>query len=77
MLIERKLLYVSDVASLVGVSSHRVYEWIHLGLLRAFKFPGSKNWHILVEDLEEFLQSQTFYDNKSENPENQSEGTKI
>ena len=71
MLIERKLLYVSDVASLVGVSSHRVYEWI------PFKFPGSKNWHILVEDLEEFLQSQTFYDNKSENPKNQSEGAKI
>ena len=37
MVINKSILYVSDVASLLGCSSQVVYQLIHSGTLPAFK----------------------------------------
>lgn len=57
MLIEKLVLYVSDVASLLGVSCHVVYQLIHSGKLFAYKIPGSKSWHIPADTLIEYINS--------------------
>ncbi len=53
MQIEKILLHVSDVASLLGVSSQTVYHMIHNGELRSFK--SGKVWKIPTADIEHYL----------------------
>ena len=57
MLVEKLVLYVSDVASLLGVSCYVVYQLIHSGQLFAYKIPGSRSWHIPAESLQEYIRA--------------------
>lgn len=56
--IPKAVLFVSEAASLLGYSSHFVYELIHSGKLYAYKNPGCKTWKIPVEAIMDYLNSQ-------------------
>jgi excisionase family DNA binding protein len=53
MQIEKLVLHVSDAASLLGVSSQKIYEMIHNKELRAFK--AGKAWKIYSTDIEDYI----------------------
>ena len=53
MLLEKQLLYPSDVASLLGCCVHKVYEYLHTGKLRGYK--DGRSWHIPAEAVDEFI----------------------
>jgi excisionase family DNA binding protein len=53
MQIEKIVLHVSDAASLLGVSSQKIYEMIHNGELHAFK--AGKAWKISATDIESYV----------------------
>lgn len=53
MLIEKVLLHVSDVASLLGCSSHKVYELIKGNQLMAHK--EGKAWKIYDDDIQAYI----------------------
>ncbi|MEN6413426.1 MAG: helix-turn-helix domain-containing protein [Veillonellales bacterium] len=55
MLIEKLALHVSDAASLLGVSSQKVYQMIHNNELDAYK--AGKAWKIPVEALKAYMKS--------------------
>lgn len=55
MLIEKKVLYVAEVASLLGCCSQVVYQLIEAGRICAYKEEGRKCWRIPVEALEEYI----------------------
>ncbi|MEN6413446.1 MAG: helix-turn-helix domain-containing protein [Veillonellales bacterium] len=55
MLIEKLALHVSDAASLLSVSSQKVYQMIHNGELKAYK--TGKAWKIPVEALKAYTKS--------------------
>lgn len=56
--IPKSVLYVSEVASILGYSSHFVYNLIHTGQLKAYKNVGCKSWRISVEAIQDYLNSQ-------------------
>lgn len=66
MLIEKKVLYVAEVASLLGCCSQVVYQLIEAGRIRAYKEEGRKCWRIPVEALEEYIANcqKSFTNNK-------------
>lgn len=53
MLIEKVFLHVSDVASLLGCSSHTVYQLIKGGKLIAHK--EGKAWKIYEDDIKVYI----------------------
>lgn len=55
MLIEKKVLYVAEVASLLGCCSQVVYQLIDSGKVKAYKEPGRKCWRIREHALQEYL----------------------
>jgi excisionase family DNA binding protein len=55
MQIEKIVLHVSDAASLLGVSSQKIYEIIHNREPRAFK--AGKAWKIYSTDVEDYVKS--------------------
>ncbi|MEN6412819.1 MAG: helix-turn-helix domain-containing protein [Veillonellales bacterium] len=55
MQIEKLALHVSDAASLLSVSSQRIYQMIHNNELDAYK--AGKAWKIPVEALEAYMKS--------------------
>ncbi len=55
MQIEKLVLHVSDAASLLGVSSHKVYEMIHAGELSAYK--AGKAWKIYDSSIAAYIRS--------------------
>ena len=55
MKIDKKLLFVSDVASMLNCSSHKVYGLIHSGELEGFKDVNGKVWHISEEALQNYI----------------------
>lgn len=64
MLIDKKVLYVAEVASLLGCCSQVVYQLIDSGKLKAYKEPGRKCWRITAEAVDEYIhQSQKEYGN--------------
>jgi len=46
MLVNKTVLYASEVASLLGYSTHTVYRLIHCGKIPAYKEEGCRAWHI-------------------------------
>lgn len=56
MYIGKKVLYVAEVASLLGCCSQVIYQLIDSGKLAAYKEPGRKCWRITEEALNEYLQ---------------------
>lgn len=46
MLINKVVFYASEVAALLGYSTHTVCHLIHTGQLYAFRDPGRKAWRI-------------------------------
>lgn len=66
MLIEKKVLYVAEVAALLGCCSQVVYQLIFSGKLKAYKEPGRKCWRILDTALLEYIDScQKVYGNRA------------
>ena len=59
--IPKSVLYVSEVASVLGYSSHFVYNLIHTGQLKAYKNAGCKSWRITVDSIQDYLNTQTQY----------------
>ena len=57
--IPKTVLYVSEVASVLGYSSHLVYDLIHTGQLKAYKNVGCKSWWIPVDSIQDYLSTQT------------------
>lgn len=55
--ISKTLLHVSDVASLLGYSSHSIYRLIKTNQLTAYKEPGCKVWKIPAFAVEDFVKS--------------------
>ena len=53
MQIEKLVLHVSDAASLIGVSSQKIYQMIHDGELTAYK--AGKAWKIPVKAVEDYI----------------------
>lgn len=53
MLIEKVFLHVSDVASLLGCSSHTVYQLIKSGRLIAHK--EGKAWKVHEDDIKIYV----------------------
>ena len=53
MQIEKLVLHVSDAASLIGVSSQKVYQMIHDKELTAYK--AGKAWKILAKAVEDYI----------------------
>lgn len=56
-LIDRQYLTVAEVAEQLGMNRNTIHRWIHRGLFRAIKIPGSGGWRIDAESLEQYLQS--------------------
>lgn len=57
MLIEKKVLYVAEAASLLGCCAQVVYQLIENGKLQAYKEEGRKCWRIPAEDLESYIKN--------------------
>lgn len=53
MQIEKLVLHVSDAASLIGVSSHKIYEMIRNRELPAYK--AGKAWKIPADTVEDYI----------------------
>ena len=58
MVINKSILYVSDVASLLGCSAQVIYHLIHSGILPAYK--ESKSWRIPENQLQIILTLKCF-----------------
>lgn len=46
--VPKTVLFVSETASLLGVSAYSVYKLIHSKILTAYKDAGSNTWRIPV-----------------------------
>lgn len=57
MQLSKTLLHVSDVASLLGCSSHTVYNLIKTGQLTAYKDARGKAWKIPVSAVEAYVKT--------------------
>lgn len=55
MLIDKKILFVSDVASQLSCSSYKIYDMLHNGELKGFRSGKKGTWHILPEELDKYL----------------------
>ena len=53
MQIEKLVLHVSDVASLIGVSSQKIYQMIHNKEIPAYK--AGKAWKISATAIEDYV----------------------
>ena len=59
MVINKSILYVCDVSSLLGCSSQVVYQLIHSGTLPAFK--EGKAWRIPEKSITDYINSKLLY----------------
>ena len=57
MLIEKKVLYVAEAASLLGCCTQVVYQLIEAGKLQAYKEEGRKCWRIPAEALDLYIKN--------------------
>ena len=57
MLIEKKVLYVAEDASLLGCCAQVVYQLIEAGKLQAYKEEGRKCWRIPAEALDLYIKN--------------------
>ena len=57
MLIEKKVLYVAEAASLLGCCAQGVYQLIEAGKLQAYKEEGRKCWRIPAEALDLYIKN--------------------
>ncbi len=55
--VSKSLLHVSDVASLLGYSSHTIYRLIKTKQLTAYKENGCKVWKIPAFAVEDYIKS--------------------
>ena len=55
MQLEKLVLHVSDAASLLGVSSQKIYQMIHTRELAAYK--AGKAWKISATAIEDYIRS--------------------
>ena len=59
MVINKSILYVSDVASLLGCSAQVIYHLIHSGILPAYK--EGKSWRIPEKSITDYINSKMLY----------------
>ena len=57
MLIEKKVLYVAEAASLLGCCAQVEYQLIEAGKLQAYKEEGRKCWRIPAEALDLYIKN--------------------
>ncbi len=57
MLINKAVLYVSEVACLLGCSAHYIYHLIHTGKLAAYKEDGGRAWKIPEASVMQYINS--------------------
>ena len=57
MLINKTVFFASEAASLLGYSTHTIYQLIHQGKLRAFQVEGHKAWRIPESSIQAYLDS--------------------
>ena len=55
MLIEKKVFFASEVASMLGCSTYKVYELLHSGELKGFRDCEGGTWYIPAESIEEYI----------------------
>lgn len=55
MLINKAVFYASEVAALLGYSTHTVYQLIHTGQIQAFRDEGRKAWRIPESSIHAYL----------------------
>ncbi len=74
MMIDKKVLYVSEVASLLGCCSAVVYKLIENGNLKAYKDAGGKRWQIPELALNDYIQQsqEAFETTKNREPRKRS-----
>ena len=55
MMLDKKLFYVSDVASSLGCSSHKVYAMLRDGELKGFQDTIGGTWRIPANEVEQYI----------------------
>lgn len=55
MLVNKKLLFASDVACLLSCSVQTVYKYLHARVIKGYRFPGTKTWRIPEEEVVKFI----------------------
>ena len=55
MLLDKKILHISEVAYLLGISDRGVYQLIHSGKLCVYKDENNYAWHIPEEVLQHYM----------------------
>ena len=54
MLINKTVFYVAEAASLLSLSSQKIYSLIYSGELGAYKISGQRRWNIPEEAIQDF-----------------------
>lgn len=52
--VEKKILYVKDVAAMLGVTRCTIYTWEKLGYIKSRTLPSGRRYYLL-EDVEKLL----------------------
>lgn len=55
MILDKKILNISEAAYLLGISGRGVYQLIHSGKLCAYKDENNYAWHIPEEALQHYM----------------------
>ena len=55
MMLDKKLFYVSDVASSIGCSSHKIYAMLKTGELKGFQDVRGGTWRIPAYEVEQYI----------------------
>ena len=55
MQIEKKVLFVSEAAALLGCSAYQIYQLIHKRQLQAYKDEGARAWKIPEEAIQHYI----------------------
>ena len=55
MILDKKILNISEAAFLLGISGRSVYQLIHSGKLCAYKDENHYAWHIPEESLKHYM----------------------
>ena len=69
MILDKKILNISEAAFLLGVSGRSVYQLIHSGKLCAYKDENNYAWHIPEEALKHYMAARLTEMNPSTAPD--------
>lgn len=55
--ITKEVIFASEAATLLCMSTQRIYKLIHTGILPAYKDEDSRTWKIPVSSLENYIKN--------------------